>query len=388
LLLLLDHFEFGPAGQVVLTAADLLQRQGFEVESAALGGWGQVGDELEEQGIRAVAIGTASLWDPRAVGRFLSLLRRDRIQIVHSFSVRAGLLARMLARLAGVPAVLSSLHGGDLSGGWWRLLLERFSVPLTDLVVVPSETMRRRAMENLGLGPGQVCVLRTGVAAAPREPRPQTREAESGERESLRRELGAGPHDRLVGVVGELREPRRGLPVFLSAARLLVQQIPQARFVIVGDGPGRRALEARAMAEGVGHRTMFTGIRSDVEAIMHAIDLLVHPNLRPASGFPVLEAMAAGTPVVAASAGDLPELIDDGVTGILVPPGDAPALAQACGALLRDPDRSRRMSEAARRRVAESHSLEGMVAALAGIYRALMEPAAAVAEGRAGRRSA
>ncbi len=96
--------------------------------------------------------------------------------------------------------------------------------------------------------------------------------------------------------------------------------------------------------------------------------------------------MAAGAPVVAARAGDLSELIDDGVTGLLVPPGDAPALADACGALLQDSARARRMSEAAQRRAAEAHRLDAMVEALAGVYRALLRPATAAATGRVERR--
>ncbi len=353
---------------MVLRMAGLLQREGFEIEVAGLGVWGLIGEELEDQGVRAAAFGTRSPWDPRAVGRLLSLLRRDRIQIVHSLSHRAALVARALGRVAEVPVVVTSLHGGDLSSSWRRRLFERLSAPLADAVVVSSEMVRRRALTAFGLRPGQVRMLRTGVAGAtPQEGR--------GGRESVRRELGAGPHDFLVGTVGTLREPQKGLSVFLAAARLLSHEIPRVRFVVAGDGPDRRPLEARAAEEGVSHRTTFAGHRRDLEAVMQALDLFVQPALRSLSSLPVLEAMAAGTPVVVTRTGELPELIADGANGLLVPPGDAPALAQACAALLRDRDRAGRLATAARLRASEAHRLDRMVEALAELYRELMKPA-------------
>lgn len=353
---------------MALRMAGLLQREGFEVEVTGLGVWGLVGEELEDGGVRAAALGTRSPWDPRAVGRLLALLRRDRIQIVHSLSRRGAFVARALGRVAEVPVVVTSLDGGDLSATWRRRLLERLGAPLADAVVVPSEMVRRQALTGFGLRPGQVRMLRTGVAgAAPEEGK--------APRESTRRELGAGPHDLLVGAVGTLREPQKGLSVFLTAARLLSHEISRVRFVVAGDGPDRRRLEARAAEEGVSHRTTFIGRRRDVEAVMQALDLFVQPALRSQSSLPVLEAMAAGTPVVATRTGELPELIADGVNGLLVPPGDAPGLAQACAALLRDRDRAGRLAEAARRRAGEAHRLDRMVEGLAELYRDLMRPA-------------
>ena len=364
-LVLTVGFTVGGAEQIVLMTAPRLQRAGFDVTVACLKEWGPVGDELEARGVRAVACGARSVWDLRAAGRLLSLLRRDRIQILHAHLFLANVAARLLGWMVGVPVVITTHHDTDVWMGWRHRLLERLTAPLSSAVVACSEAVRRYALEVHGLPVGLLRTLHNGTEIPEALPDP-------GTRDRLRRELGASPGDLLVGAVGRLDEPKKGLAIFLAAARLLARDIPRVRFAIVGDGPARGALEARAAREGVGARTVFTGGRRDVGALMGAFDLFVQPSRWEGFGVTLLEAMAAGTPIVASRVGGVPEVVLHGETGLLVPPGSPEDLAQACTALLRDRDRAARLARAGRARVESRFRIERLVEETAALYRELL----------------
>lgn len=365
LLILTVGFAPGGAGTIVLATAPRLQRAGFEVTVACLKGWGELGDDLEGRGVRAMALGANGRPDLKVVGRLLSILRRDRIQILHSHLFPANLAARIVGKVAGVPVVITSLHDSDLGMGIRERLAERLTAPLSDAVIACSEAMRRHAIETHGLRPGLVLTLRNGIEVTAPPP-------DAAARNRLRRDLGAGPEDPLIGTVGGLDGRTRGLVVFLAAARLLAAEFPRARFAIVGDGPARDSLEGGAAREGISHRTAFTGARRDVPAVMGALDLFAQPSLWEGCGVTILEAMAAGTPVVAGRLGGVPEMVQDGATGILVTPGDPRDLARGCAALLRDRDLSARLARSGRARVEASFRVEELVERTAAMYRDLL----------------
>lgn len=373
LLCLTVDLEAGDAAQMILTTAPRLQQEGFEVTAASLGRWGPLGDELEDRGIRAMALGTKHPWDPRGAGRLLSLLRRERIQILHGHLFSANLVARVLGRIAGVPVIVTTHHDTDLWMGLPHRLVERMTAPLCDAVIASSEAVRRYALETYGFGPGLVRTFRGAVEI----PEDATRGLR---RDAVRRELGAGPQDLLVGVVGKLREPKKGLSIFLAAARLLAQDLPRVRFALIGAGPDFARLETRAAEEGVSHRTVFAGLRRDIPDVLAALDLYVHPSVWEGFGLTLLEAMAAGAPVVASRVGGATEAIADGVTGLLVPPGDPRALAAACAILLRDRERARRMGTAGRARAEALFRVDRLVRDLSAFYRGLLARARLASE--------
>jgi len=362
LLILIAGFDIGDVGRVILTTASPLQREGFDVMVAGLGGWGDLGEEIEARGARAVALGIRHAWDPRGIGRLLSLLRRERIQILHAHDFSANLAARTLGRLADVPVVITSHDDTELGVGLFGRLLERATAPLGDAVVACSEAVRRYALETYGLGPGLLRTFRGAVTAGEGSLDPARRDA-------IRRELGAGREDLLVGTLGRLEEPKKGLSVFLAAAQLLARELPRVRFAIVGEGPARARLESRAAEEGVSHRTLFAGAKRDVSEVLRAFDLFAEPSLWEGFGLPCLEAMEAGVPIVATRVGGIPELVTDGVTGALVPPGDARAFAAACSAILRDRARALRLGRTGRERATTFFTVEKLVADTAALYR-------------------
>jgi glycosyltransferase involved in cell wall biosynthesis len=373
-LILTVGFTVGGAEQLILMTAPRLRRDGFEVTVACLKEWGPVGDELQAAGVRALALGARSPIDPRAAGRLISLLRRERIQIVHAHLFLANLVARVLGRLSGDPVVITTHHDTDLWMGSRHRLLERVTAPLSDAVVTCSEAVRQYALATYRLRPGLVQTLRNAIVI-PERP------AGAATRERVRALLCAGPEDRLIATVGRLDEPKKGLAVFLRAAGRLARLMQdngshgapaQARFVLVGDGPARPRLETLAREEGIDHLTTFMGERRDVRELMEGFDLFVQPSLWEGFGVTLLEAMASGLPIVASRVGGIPEIVRDGETGLLVPPGDAGALAEECLRLLHHPDLAARMGEAGRTRLEEQFGIDRLVGETARLYRDLL----------------
>jgi glycosyltransferase involved in cell wall biosynthesis len=158
--------------------------------------------------------------------------------------------------------------------------------------------------------------------------------------------------------------PQKGIGVLLRAAA----ELPNVSFIVAGEGPERHALESQARSLGVSDRVAFSGFQSDPAALLASADLFVLPSFEEGLPLALLEAMAVGTPVVATAIGGTDEVVTHGEHGLLVPPGDAAALASAIGALLRDPARAARLAVAARTRVRESFSMERMVHDVVSVY--------------------
>jgi glycosyltransferase involved in cell wall biosynthesis len=219
--------------------------------------------------------------------------------------------------------------------------------------------------------PGLVRTLRNGIVVPERRPG-------GGDRDRLRTELGVGPGDRAIATVGRLDEPKKGLAVLLRAVARLARDMqgmdggPSFRLVMVGEGPARQALEALTRAHEIGHLVRFAGERRDVGDLLPAFDLFAQPSLWEGFGVTVLEAMAAGLPVVASRVGGIPEIVRDGETGLLVPAGDADALAAALLRLLEDPGLAALMGRAGRARLEEQFGIDRMVDETAALYRELL----------------
>jgi glycosyltransferase involved in cell wall biosynthesis len=286
--------------------------------------------------------------------RLLSLIRRLRPRVVHLHSRRgADLHGGVAARLAGVPCLLTRRVDNPEAPAWARVKYR-----LYDRVAAISEGIRR-VLVSEGVPPGKVETVRSVVDAA----------AWGGpfDRGRLLRDLSL-PGDALAcGVVAQLIE-RKGHRVLFRALPAILSSCPEARFVLFGQGPLEEALRREAAAAGLGEAVRFAGFREDLPSLLGALDLVVHPALMEGLGVSLLQAAAAGVPVVGSDAGGIPEAVLHGVTGLVVPPGDAEALAGAVSSLLLDPARRAAMGEAGRRRVRDEFSAEAMVARYLRIY--------------------
>jgi glycosyltransferase involved in cell wall biosynthesis len=308
--------------------------------------------------IRELRRPVSPLADCRALLRLRQEIRQLRPDLVHTHSSKAGFLGRLAARAEGVRRIVHTPHGhvfhGYFSAPLTRTfaLLERIAGPWTDRIITLSDEEARDHLRR-GIGrAGQFVTIPSGVDLGPVVSAPPTRLVPDGP---------------VVCAVARL-VPVKGLHHLIEAAPAVLRHCPAARFLLVGDGERRSALEAQARARGLQDRVVFTGYREDVPSIMAGTDLVVLPSINEGMGRVLVMAMALGKPIVATRIGGVAELLGDGEAGLLVPPRDPAALAEAITSLLRDPQRERSLGEAGRRR-APRYSAEAMLTALAKLYR-------------------
>ena len=283
---------------------------------------------------------------------------------MHTHTSKAGFIGRIAAARAGVPVIVHTPHGNVFHGYFNRWLsrifvwMERHCARRSDRII---ELTPGGIKEHLDEGIGrkeQFRVIFSGIDTAPFD-------AAIARREETRAALSVAPEDFLVGAVGRL-EPIKGFAYFIEAAHRIAAEVPEARFVLVGQG----ALEAelRRAARPLAGRFFFTGPREDVPDLMAAMDVLAVPSINEGMGRVLLEAGAAGIPVVASRVGGIPDIVDDGETGLLVRPRDAAALANAVIELRAAPERRHLMGATARAKVVPHFSLESMVEQIENLY--------------------
>ncbi len=294
------------------------------------------------------------------------LIRQERIDLVHSntAAVWCGALA---ARLTRRPHVWH-IHEIIRRPTWLRRGIARAAVALSDRVVAISGAVRDHLLADAPDRDGWIVVIPDAVDTERFRP--------DVDGSALRRAWGCDPNTVLIGQVGRIHT-WKGQEVFARAAALLRDRYPQARFVVVGDiVPGQPEpldrLKARIAEAHLNERFTLAGYRRDAPQVMAALDVLVQPSAEPEPfGMVVIEAMASGKPVVATAHGGPLEIVVDGETGFLVPPGDPAALAEALARLIENPSLRRRMGAAGRERAVTRYGFPAHVAAFAALYEAL-----------------
>jgi glycosyltransferase involved in cell wall biosynthesis len=362
-LLALESSGPGGAERVVLELAGGLRRAGDDVVLlTSRPGW--LVERARAEAIPCWVAPQASGLDPAWAPRLALRLRREAIDFVHTHEFAMNVYAGAAARLAGRPT-LATLHGHRWIAERRRRRLAYRLLARTGMALgCVSRDLADHVARILPFDRARIHVVPNGAALGA----PPARGDPASER--LRRALAAdGP---LLLAVGNLYPVKE----HATAVRAL-PRLPGATLAIAGRGPEEAALRALAASLGVASRLRLLGVRDDVAQLLRAADVVVHPSRLEGLPMALLEAMAAARPVVASRVGGIPEAVDDGVTGRLVPPGDPVALADAVGALLRDPDAADALGRAGRRRAEAEFSVERMVER----YRALYD---AVAGGRGG----
>ncbi|MBI4610217.1 MAG: glycosyltransferase family 4 protein [Candidatus Rokubacteria bacterium] len=307
--------------------------------------------------------------DLRAFLQLYRLMRELRPHIVHTHTAKAGALGRVAARLARVPVVVHTYHGHVLQGYFSRaktrlfLGIERTLARWTDRLLAVSEAVRQDLLLRRVGSPERLQVVPLGLDLDPFL-RSETL------RGQLRAELDLSDAP-LVGIVARL-VPIKRHEDFLSAAQAVTMRIPNCRFVVVGDGELRGRLETRAQTLGLAGRIHFLGWRGDLARIYADLDVVVLTSANEGLPVSLIEAMASARAVVATRVGGVPDLVEDGVTGLLVRPGEPDELARAVLELLADPERRRAMGEAGRKRVYPAFSADRLLADMDRVYGELL----------------
>ncbi len=355
-----------PVGGAETLLAEIVRRmdrERFAPELCCLKWFGPMGQVLARE-ISAFAGLLTHKYDLAVLPRLRRLLRERQIDAVVTVGTGGDKMfwGRLAAWLERVPVICSALHSTGLPDRveWPNRLL----APLTDAFIAVAETHGRYLAEHEGCPAARVRVIPNGVDVDRFRPRPSD--------PALRAGLGLAPVAPTVAIVAALR-PEKHHELFLEAAARIRQRLPAARFLIVGDGPRRKPLERLAVERGLGEAACFLGARSDVPELLAASDVVLLTSHMEANPVSILEAMAAGRPVVASRVGSVAETVIEGETGYLVPRGAADALAERTLALLDDASLRERFGQAARESVVARWSVERMVTGyedlIAGIYR-------------------
>jgi len=380
LLEFLTFFYIGGTERQVVNLVGGLNRSRFDLHLGCMERRGPFLDEVESHQVPIAEYPTNSLYNLTSWKQRLKLaryLRNNRVDIVHSYGFYANTFAVPAAWAARTPVVIAAIRDtGEMLTQAQRLVQKQIC-RLADCVLVNADAIRRWLIGE-GYAAEKIHVIRNGIVP----PKPVGREAAA----RVRRELGVTADVPLIGVLSRLNK-MKGVEYFLEAAaamgqRARIGRARNARFLIIGDGRHRKELEQYAAGLGLGERVLFTGFRTDVSDVLSALDISVLPSLSEGLSNSLLESMAAGLPVIATNVGGNPEAVEDGVTGIIVPPGDAGALARGMALLLDNAELAAAFGEAARRRVAQRFSIEQMVRETEALYLRLLERRRAAPAGR------
>ncbi|MFO7870637.1 MAG: glycosyltransferase [Kiritimatiellia bacterium] len=360
---LVEDLKIGGLERVVSTLARGLDVRRFDCRVWCVARGGAIADQLEAEGISVEILGITNYHNPVAVLKLVKRLREAAPAIVHTHGYYAGTVGRVAAFLARVPVVIAHVHSTYWGYGRRHLWVERLLSHVTDRIICCSNAVSDFVVGREGVDGSKVEVVYNGVEQ-------QSAGLPPGD---VKRMLGIGEDRRIVITVASL-VGHKGHRYLLDAAVEVTTRIPEAHFVIVGDGPLRSELERHASNSGIKDRVTFTGVRSDVRDLLEAADVFVLPSCdREGLGIALIEAMAAGKPVVATRLGGIPEVVEDGFTGLLVPPRDKASLAEGIAAMLTDSDAAAGMGSRGREAYVDRLTAAEMVVKTAKPYRWLLE---------------
>jgi glycosyltransferase involved in cell wall biosynthesis len=349
--------QAGAEKQLTLLACGL-PRDEFDVDVVALTRGGFYEQALRDAGIRVHLLGKRRKLDPRALHALRALVACLDPDVLHAWMFTANTYARLAFDGRRRPAVVASERGPD---GWksaWQLWVDRRLVARTSRLVVNAPAVAEQAARR-GFPPERITVVRNGLPI-PTAPRDGGACAGSGARAS-----------RVVGYVGRLA-PGKRVEDLIAAAALLRAQHPDLALLLVGDGPLRGALESRVKELALGDVVRFLGHRADAAELMTRLDAFWLASASEGMSNSLMEAMAAGTPVVVSDIATNRDLVEDGVTGRVVPLGSPRAIADATALLWQDPASAAAMAAAAVARIRCDFGVAAMVARYASLYRELV----------------
>jgi glycosyltransferase involved in cell wall biosynthesis len=349
-----------------------LRSRGFECEIACPGDSGLVHDALEAKiAVHPVPIvgPLHPLRDPLAIVSLAEVIRERRPALVHAHGSKAGLIARMAVLFAGRPPVVVTVHNQVLYAGISPVMrriyiaMERRLARRTARLITVSEALRSEMIDVFGLDPGLVTRVYNGLDLAPF--------VAGGDRAASRERHGIPPDALAIGLAARFA-PQKALDILVEAGAPVLEQYQDALLVLAGAGPLLEFVKTRARATSVRDRILFPGLETDMPGLLSALDIYASSAVAEGLGLGTIEAMAAGLPVGATPAGGTPEVVEDGETGLLVPPSKAQPLTDALLRLAKDQALRRRMGEAGRSRAVSRFGEDRMLESTAEVYREVL----------------
>jgi glycosyltransferase involved in cell wall biosynthesis len=355
----IDTLAGGGAERVVVELVRRLDRTRFNLAVCVTRMPSMSASELADLAVPVHVLARTTRFD--GFNRLRTIIRDFSPHVLHTHKEGSNTFARVCGLLERVPVIVAHEHGLPVPSKLQRAadcMLSR----LGSHVIACSDGVGTKIIERKWIPPARVHVIRNGVDT--------DAFAHGAEGATVPRLYGRhdGP---LIGAISRL-DVDKDIGTLLRAVPLTLRSLPSARFVIAGDGPLRFALERQASQLDIQRQVTFLGYQSDVKALLQQIDVFVLSSLREGLPLAVLEAMSMGKPVVATAVGGVPEVVTQGVTGLLVPPNAPDVLASALIKLLGDPVAARAMGHRARIETERHHSISHMVRAIEQLYLELL----------------
>ncbi|MCH7584925.1 MAG: glycosyltransferase family 4 protein [Acidobacteria bacterium] len=373
-LFLIDSLGPGGAERLMVDLLPRLREIGVDSEVVAIQErhGNPVADDLRKVGVSVSTIGIERLRERGALARVMAAVQDTSPDVIHTQLEVADILGSIAGFRLDIPTI-ATIHTLDHPRPWSREAA-RFRVMAWTLrrrsqrVIAVSESARSHVLRKVGLRKRHTITIHNGINLTP------FLETDHATRHRAREELDIAPNAQVVATVAVLRKPK-GIDDMLEALPALLNNHPLLRYLIVGDGPHRTALQAKAAALGIHESVHFAGESADVAEMLAAADIFVLPSSTEALPTVLIQAMAVGLPVVATAVGGIPELVEHGTTGILVPLGNPLRLSEAIDRLLGSPRQRYAMGLTGRRSAKDRFSIERQASRLADEYRVLVSRA-------------
>lgn len=362
MLQMVNGFAIGGGEMKVLELVQRLDRERYNITVCSVGQGGPLEAEFRKAIDRVEVYQKKFSFDISLVSKVASLMKEQRIEVLQTTLFYADVIGAYAAHLAGVPVVISwePVTGPFYSRHYWAYKLAMLKI---DRVVAVSEDIRQRVIRERKLSPEQVVTIHYGVDVEKFTP----------ERQVLKKtDIGVSDDHLIVGTVGRFDHPK-GHKYLIDAVPEIVQKFPKVRFVFAGDGPLRKEVEQQINKLGLNDYFILLGFRRDVKQLLGVFDLFVLPSLSEGLPNAILEAMACSKPVVATAVNGVVEVVEDDVTGFLVPPKNSSEMAKAIIKMVKLSDEMKGMGKRGRERVIKHFSVEQQIEKFEDLYLSLYE---------------
>jgi glycosyltransferase involved in cell wall biosynthesis len=348
-----------------LTAVVLnLNKKKYNVSVWCLREGGFFADKLVKEGIDVNILHISTSRNPLSIYKLYRLLKSHKFDIIHTHAYSAGTIGRMSAFLAGVPVIIS--HNQNIYNYYNKYyhFVERLLSYITDGIICVSDVVKKFANETQGIDTKKLVTIYNGIE--------NVRSVSGKETSGLRKELGIPVNYSVIGTIAQFSE-KKGLGYLIRSASILLKLRKDVNFLLVGDGTIMGELKQLCHNLKIGENVIFAGERGDIPEMLSLIDIFVLPSIREGLPLAILEAMACGKPVIATNVGGVPEVIKNGINGILVQPKDPDALHNAMKELLNDAAKRKKMGREGMDICAKSFSSKVMVDRIEELYETLLE---------------
>lgn len=304
--------------------------------------------------------------DLKALMKIYRYIRRYNFDIVHTHTSKAGFIGRIAARLARVPIIIHTPHG-HIYYGYFGILKSRLFIMLeklvaffTDRIITLTELGKEEHIKYKIAPPGKFVAIYSGIKL-------EKYSAASVDVKRKKEEIGIKDDQPVIGCVARL-VPVKGHIYLIKAAKIVIDALPDVQFILAGDGELEMELKEFSRALGIESNIHFLGRRDDIPELLQIFDIFVLPSLNEGMGRVILEAMAAGKPVIATRVGGIPEIVKDGITGILVPPENPDFLAEAIISLIKNRDLGEKFGLEGKMRLDSKFTSQAMVERIEQLY--------------------